>query len=123
MAYKLLDAAQDRWRMINGAELVRELLDGQTFKDGIKVTDEKPPRTRGSPPDSLLRYGKHPVIRARVSENAFWARVPRLPPLASGPNPAQPGRVRHAVLQALPAQVVWLAPDGRRLRVFSPPPA
>jgi putative transposase len=41
MAYKLLDAAQDRWRMINGAELVKELLDGATFKDGIKVTDHE----------------------------------------------------------------------------------
>ncbi len=41
MAYKLLDAAQDRWRMINGAELVNELLDGTTFKDGIKVTDDQ----------------------------------------------------------------------------------
>jgi putative transposase len=41
MAYKLLDAAQDRWRPLNGAELVKELLDGVTFKDGIKVTDDK----------------------------------------------------------------------------------
>src|SRR3954463_6403094 len=41
MAYKLLDAAQDRWRMLNGAELVKELLDGATFKDGIKVTDDE----------------------------------------------------------------------------------
>jgi putative transposase len=40
MAYKLLDAAQDRWRMFNGAELVKELLDGATFKDGMKVTDD-----------------------------------------------------------------------------------
>jgi putative transposase len=41
MAYKLLDAAQDRWRPINGAELVKELLDGATFKDGIKVTNDE----------------------------------------------------------------------------------
>jgi len=41
MAYKLLDAAQDRWRMLNGAELVKELLDGATFRDGIKVTDNE----------------------------------------------------------------------------------
>ena len=41
MAYKLLDAAQDRWRMFNGAELVKELLDGATFRDGIKVTDNE----------------------------------------------------------------------------------
>jgi len=41
MAYKLLDAAQDHWRMFNGAELVKELLDGATFRDGIKVTDNE----------------------------------------------------------------------------------
>ncbi len=39
MAYKLLDSAQDRWRAFNGADLVRELLDGARFKDGVKVTD------------------------------------------------------------------------------------
>ena len=37
MAYKLLDAAQERWRRFNGHELVTEVLDGATFKDGIKV--------------------------------------------------------------------------------------
>ena len=41
MAYKLLDAAQDRWRLFNGAGLVKELLDGATFKDGLKVTDDE----------------------------------------------------------------------------------
>jgi putative transposase len=41
MAYKLLDSAQDRWRMFNGAGLVKELLGGTTFKDGIKVTDDE----------------------------------------------------------------------------------
>jgi hypothetical protein len=40
MAYKLLDAAQQRWRRINGHELVSDVLGGQTFKDGIKVTDD-----------------------------------------------------------------------------------
>jgi len=40
MAYKLLDAAQERWRRINGHELVSDVLDGVTFKDGIKVTDD-----------------------------------------------------------------------------------
>jgi putative transposase len=40
MAYKLLDAAQDRWRTFNGAELVREPLDGATFKDGERVKQE-----------------------------------------------------------------------------------
>ena len=41
MAYKLLDSAQERWRAFNGAELVTELLDGATFKEGIKVTDDE----------------------------------------------------------------------------------
>jgi transposase-like protein len=41
MAYKLLDAAQERWRRINGHELVADVLDGATFKDGIKVTDDE----------------------------------------------------------------------------------
>jgi len=27
--------------MFNGAELVKELLDGATFRDGIKVTDNE----------------------------------------------------------------------------------
>ena len=41
MAYKLLDSAQQRWRAFNGAELVKELLDGATFKDGKRVTDDE----------------------------------------------------------------------------------
>jgi putative transposase len=41
MAYKLLDAAQERWRALHGAELVKELLDGATFKDGIKIPDNQ----------------------------------------------------------------------------------
>jgi putative transposase len=41
MAYKLLDAAQERWRRFNGHELVGDVLDGATFKDGIKVTDDE----------------------------------------------------------------------------------
>ena len=42
MAYKLLDAAQERWRRFNGHELVADVLDGVTFKDGIRVPDEHP---------------------------------------------------------------------------------
>ena len=41
MAYKLLDSAQDRWRLFNGTALVKEVLDGATFKDGVKVTDDE----------------------------------------------------------------------------------
>jgi transposase-like protein len=39
MAYKLLDAAQERWRRFNGHELVADVLAGVKFKDGIRVTD------------------------------------------------------------------------------------
>jgi putative transposase len=41
MAYKLLIAAQERWRRFNGHELIAEVLDGATFKDGVKVTDDE----------------------------------------------------------------------------------
>ena len=40
MAYKLLDAAQERWRRFNGHELVGDVLAGVKFKDGVKVTDD-----------------------------------------------------------------------------------
>jgi putative transposase len=39
MAYKLLDAAQERWRRFNGHELVADVLAGAQFKDGEPVTD------------------------------------------------------------------------------------
>jgi putative transposase len=41
MAYKLLAAAQQRWRRFNGHELVAEVLDDVKFKDGEKVTDDE----------------------------------------------------------------------------------
>jgi putative transposase len=41
MAYKLLDAAQERWRRLNGHELVADVLAGTQFKDGIQVTDDQ----------------------------------------------------------------------------------
>jgi putative transposase len=41
MAYKLLDAAQERWRRFNGHELVSDVLEGATFKDGIRVTNDE----------------------------------------------------------------------------------
>lgn len=40
MAYKLLAAAQERWRRFNGHELVADVLAGATFKDGIRVTED-----------------------------------------------------------------------------------
>jgi putative transposase len=41
MAYKLLDAAQERWRRFNGHELVTDVLASTKYKDGIKVTDDE----------------------------------------------------------------------------------
>ncbi len=41
MAYKLLDAAQERWRRFNSHELVTDVLDSVKFKNGIKVTDDE----------------------------------------------------------------------------------
>ncbi len=41
MAYKLLDAAQERWRRFNGHELVTDVLEDVKFKDGIKATDDQ----------------------------------------------------------------------------------
>ena len=41
MAYKLLDAAQERWRRFTGHELVTDVLAGVKYKDGIKVTDNE----------------------------------------------------------------------------------
>ena len=40
MAYKLLDAAQERWRRFNGHELVADVLAGAQFKDGERVKDD-----------------------------------------------------------------------------------
>jgi len=42
MAYKLLDAAQERWRRFNGHELVADVLADVTYEDGIRVPDEHP---------------------------------------------------------------------------------
>ena len=41
MAYKLLATAQERWRRFNGHELIADVLNGATFKDGVKVTDDE----------------------------------------------------------------------------------
>jgi len=41
MAYKLMDAAQERWRRLNGHELVTDVLAGIKYKDGIQATEDK----------------------------------------------------------------------------------
>ena len=40
MAYKLLDAAQGRWRCVNAPHLVALVRAGATFVDGLKVERE-----------------------------------------------------------------------------------
>jgi putative transposase len=47
MAYKLLDAAQERWRRLTGHELVADVLAGVEYKDGERVTDEETTTTDG----------------------------------------------------------------------------
>jgi hypothetical protein len=59
MAYKLLGAAQERWRRFNGHVLVA----GVTLKDGERLPDDEERRqTRRSPPDS-----PHERLRRAVS--------------------------------------------------------
>lgn len=41
MAYKLLDAAQERWRALTGYELVADVLAGVEFKDGRRVNKKE----------------------------------------------------------------------------------
>ena len=54
MAYKLLDAAQDRWRRVNGHELVALVRAGATFIDG--QPQERTPRHPR--PARRLRFSK-----------------------------------------------------------------
>ena len=64
MAYKLLDAAQERWRRFNGHELVGDVLAGAKFKDGVKVTeddnnDNEMTDERSPPDDPSHRHPQH----------------------------------------------------------------
>lgn len=43
MAYKLLEAAQDRWRAVNGPHLVALVRAGATFTKGVLI--ERPTET------------------------------------------------------------------------------
>ena len=47
MAYKLLDAAEDRWRKVNSPELVIQVRAGIEFKDGIRV-ERRTHQSRGA---------------------------------------------------------------------------
>lgn len=38
MVFKLAEAASKKWRRLTGAELVRDVIDGVQFKDGVKVS-------------------------------------------------------------------------------------
>ena len=40
MAFKLIEAAQDHWRSVNGAHLVALVRAGATFKKGVLVEHE-----------------------------------------------------------------------------------
>jgi hypothetical protein len=36
MVFKLALSAQQRWRILNGAELLKDVINGETFEDGIR---------------------------------------------------------------------------------------
>jgi len=40
MAYKLLDMAEERWRKLNGAELLAQVRAGVKFVDGVRQERE-----------------------------------------------------------------------------------
>ena len=40
MVFKLMQSASKRWRTLNGAKLLQEVIAGLTFTDGIKITQE-----------------------------------------------------------------------------------
>ena len=61
MAYKLLDAAQARWRRINGPELVALVRAGATFIDGkLQERNNDSTTTRSAPPEILEE--SHPQL-------------------------------------------------------------
>ena len=39
MVFKLAESAAKKWRRLNGSELVRDVIDGVQFKDGIRAED------------------------------------------------------------------------------------
>lgn len=39
MVFKLAEAAEKKWRRLNGSQLVRDVIDGVQFKDGIRAED------------------------------------------------------------------------------------
>jgi len=107
MAYKLLDAAQERWRRCNGHELVADVLDGVTFKDGIKVTDDETRPTRGSPPDhSSSPNPQHLTIARRgVEVRRVRVRARRTIGWTSRPCSVTVPRARQARPRGVPG--VW----------------
>ena len=46
MAYKLLDTAEERWRRLNGHQLLPTCAPASKYKDGIRVTDDDNTTTR-----------------------------------------------------------------------------
>ena len=64
MAYKLLDAAQTRWRRLNGPELVALVRAGATFIDG-RLQNGAPPTP--TPPDP---EGRRPPPSTRIDNSS-----------------------------------------------------
>ena len=71
----------------------------------------------------LLHYRSHQTIKAHLGSNAFWAKVPRLPPSEPDLHILNRSKLRRAVLRGLPETVIWQSRSGQRLRAFRPPPS
>jgi hypothetical protein len=84
------------------------------------------PTLAGIAPDGVatveLTYRHHVPIRAAVTANTFWTRVPRVPPLVGQPHPVPPRSVlRKRVLASLALNINWLDATGHVVREFTPP--
>jgi hypothetical protein len=97
MAYKLLDAAQARWRAVNAPHLVALVRAGATFVDGVKVEREDQ-RSAAVPPRPLSKFDRN-RIRDGVPSNSDQAVTlptkgagdPQIPPGTAGsPTPVLP---------------------------------
>jgi hypothetical protein len=92
----------------------------------IGLATDGGPTLAGIVPDGVatvvFTYRHHAPIRAAVTGNAFWTRVPRVPPLAGPPRPVPRLSVlRKRVVASLALDIKWLDATGHILRQFTPP--
>jgi len=78
MAYKLIDAAQARWRKVNAPELVALVRAGAVFHKGklLERPPKSPRRPTQPPPRRSRRDRRSPDTRRRFCAGARWAFSP-----------------------------------------------